>query len=73
YTNRSAHEANEGIKVLTALTAIFIPPVVVGSWYGMNLHHMPELEYPHAYLILTGVTLLFMVGTGVWLKSKRWF
>ena len=30
YTNRSAHEANEGIKVLTALTAITIPPVVVG-------------------------------------------
>lgn len=73
YTNRSAHEANEGIKVLTALTAVTIPPVVLGSWYGMNIRAMPELDHPHAYLILIGVTLALMIGTGVWLKSKRWF
>jgi magnesium transporter len=73
YTNRSAHEANEGIKVLTALTAVTIPPVVVGSWYGMNFRHMPELDHPHGYLTLMGVTLALMVGMGLWLKFKRWF
>ncbi|NBT89542.1 MAG: magnesium and cobalt transport protein CorA [Verrucomicrobia bacterium] len=73
YTNRSAHEANEGIKVLTALTAITIPPVVVGSWYGMNFRHMPELEHPHAYLSLMGVTGALMVGMGLWMKFKKWF
>jgi magnesium transporter len=73
YTNRSAHEANEGIKVLTALTAVTIPPVVVGSWYGMNFRHMPELDHPHGYLSLMGVTLALMVGMGLWLKFKRWF
>ena len=73
YTNRSAHEANEGIKVLTALTAITIPPVVVGSWYGMNFRHMPELEHPHAYLGLMAVTLSLMIGMGLWMKFKRWF
>ncbi len=73
YTNRSAHEANEGIKVLTALTAITIPPVVLGSWYGMNFHRMPELESPQSYWILMGVTLFLMIGMGFWMKSKRWF
>lgn len=73
YTNRSAHEANEGIKVLTSLTAITIPPVVLGSWYGMNFHRMPELESPQSYWILMLVTISLMVGMGVWLKSKRWF
>lgn len=73
YTNRSAHEANEGIKVLTALTAITIPPVVVGSWYGMNFRHMPELEHPHAYLGLMALTLSLMIGMGLWMKFKRWF
>jgi magnesium transporter len=73
YTNRSAHEANEGIKVLTALTAVTIPPVVVGSWYGMNFRHMPELDHPHGYLTLMGVTLAMMLGMGLWLKFKRWF
>lgn len=73
YTNRSAHEANEGIKVLTAITAITIPPVVIGTWYGMNFRMMPELEHPHAYWWLLVVTIALMVGMGVWLKSKRWF
>lgn len=73
YTNRSAHEANEGIKVLTAITAITIPPVVIGTWYGMNFRIMPELEHPQAYWWLLLVTVLLMVGMGVWLKSKRWF
>jgi Mg2+ and Co2+ transporter CorA len=39
----------------------------------MNIRAMPELDHPHAYLILIGVTLALMIGTGVWLKSKRWF
>ena len=73
YTNRSAHEANEGIKVLTALTAVTIPPVVVGSWYGMNFRHMPELSHPSAYYGLMGLTLAMMLGMGLWLKFKRWF
>jgi magnesium transporter len=73
YTNRSAHEANEGIKVLTAITAITIPPVVIGTWYGMNFRRMPELEHPLAYWWLMLATVLLMVGMGVWLKSKRWF
>jgi magnesium transporter len=73
YTNRSAHEANEGIKVLTAITAITIPPVVIGTWYGMNFRMMPELEHPQSYWLLILVTFLLMVGMGVWLKSKRWF
>ena len=73
YTNRSAHEANEGIKVLTAITAITIPPVVIGTWYGMNFRIMPELDHPSAYWLLMLVTVLLMVGMGVWLKSKRWF
>ena len=73
YTNRSAHEANEGIKVLTAITAITIPPVVIGTWYGMNFRRMPELEHPLAYWWLMLVTVLLMVGMGVWLKTKRWF
>ncbi|NBR46244.1 MAG: magnesium and cobalt transport protein CorA [Verrucomicrobia bacterium] len=73
YTNRSAHEANEGIKVLTALTAITIPPMVVGSWYGMNFRRMPELEHPDAYWWLLAITLVLMIGMGIWLRFKRWF
>lgn len=73
YMNRSANEANEGIKVLTALTAITLPPVIVGSWYGMNFKFMPELNSPASYWLALVATGLGVLGMWMWLKSKKWF
>ena len=73
YLNKAAFEANEGIKFLTALTAVTLPAVLVGGWYGMNFEHMPELRSPHGYTyacVLTLVSTLLMV---VYLKKKKWF
>ena len=71
YLNTAAFEANEGIKFLTAITAVTIPIMVIGTWYGMNFESMPELKngYPLA-LGATAVTTLLMV---IYLKRKRWF
>jgi magnesium transporter len=72
YLNKAAFEANEGIKFLTALTAITIPVMVVGTWFGMNFENMPELRTPHGYYIALGVTLFFTVLTWIYLKRKNW-
>ena len=71
YRNKAAFEANEGIKFLTAITAVTIPIMVIGTWFGMNFESMPELKngYPLA-LGATAVTTLLMV---IYLKRKRWF
>jgi len=73
YLNKAAGEANEGIKFLTAITAITIPIMVVGTWYGMNFEHMRELQSVHGYQTALGVTLVFTLLTAVYLKKKRWF
>jgi magnesium transporter len=73
YINKTAYQTNEGIKILTAMTAITLPPVLVGSWYGMNFTNMPELQNPHAYWIAMGLTVMGMVVMWVWLKNRRWF
>jgi magnesium transporter len=73
YLNKAAFEANEGIKFLTALTAVTIPAMLIGTWYGMNFERMPELHSPHGYIYaftLTVVSTLLMV---LYLKKKRWF
>ena len=73
YLNKAAFEANEGIKFLTALTAVTIPAMLIGTWYGMNFEHMPELGSRHGYvyaMALTAVTTLLMV---MYLKKKNWF
>lgn len=73
YLNKAAFEANEGIKFLTALTAITIPVMVVGTWYGMNFENMPELRGRNGYYLALGVTLFFTTVTYIYLKRKRWF
>ena len=71
YLNKAAFEANEGIKFLTAITAVTIPVMVIGTWFGMNFKTMPELEngYPWA-LGTTVVTTIIMV---IYLKKRKWF
>lgn len=72
FLSKSGFEANQGIKVITALTAISLPAMIIGTWYGMNFEHMPELASPHAYgtvLVATGLL------TGVmwwWCRRRRW-
>ncbi len=73
YLNKAAFEANEGIKFLTALTAVTLPVMVVGTWYGMNFEHMKELQSAHGYQIALGVTVLFTVATWIYLRRRRWF
>ncbi len=73
YLNKAALEANEGIKFLTALTAITIPVMVVGTWFGMNFEGMTELKSRYGYQIALGVTLIFTTVVWFFLKRKKWF
>jgi magnesium transporter len=73
YLNKAAFEANEGIKFLTALTAITLPAMLVGGWYGMNFDHMPELRSPHGYFFASLFTLVTTTLMAIYLKKKRWF
>ena len=73
FLNKAAFEANEGIKFLTALTAVTLPAVLVGGWYGMNFDHMPELRSPHGYLYAVALTLVSTVIMVIYLKKKKWF
>lgn len=72
FLNKSAFEANEGIKVLTSLTAITLPATIVATWYGMNFEHMPELKSPYGYAGACLVTFLFTVAMWFWCKRKKW-
>jgi magnesium transporter len=73
YLNKAAFEANEGIKFLTALTAITLPAVLIGGWYGMNFDHMPELHSEHGYLYATIGTIVSTALMAIYLKKKNWF
>ncbi len=73
FLNKAAFEANEGIKFLTALTAVTLPAVMVGGWYGMNFENIPELKSPHGYLYASAFTVVSTLVMVVYLKKKKWF
>lgn len=49
---------NEEVKRISAWAAIFFAPTLVGTVYGMNFEHMPELDwvlgYPFALAVMAG-------------------
>lgn len=73
FLNKAAFEANEGIKFLTALTAVTLPAVIVGGWYGMNFDHMPELHSSHGYFWAATGTIVATLGMVLYLKKRKWF
>ena len=65
-------EQNMIIKVFTVASAVFMPPTLIASIYGMNFRHMPELEmligYPLALtMIVTSALLPYF-----FFKRKKW-
>ncbi|MCC6405563.1 MAG: magnesium/cobalt transporter CorA, partial [Planctomycetes bacterium] len=64
---------NQVMKVLTAVTVVFIPLSFVTGVYGMNFVHMPELEWKYGYGML--IALLLGVGLTIYWRLRRagWF
>jgi magnesium transporter len=73
YLNMSSNQTGEIVKVLTLITVITTPLMMIGTWYGMNFRDMPELTWRHGYPIAAGVMLLSTGATYWYFKKKKWF
>jgi len=60
------------MKLLTVISTIFIPLTFIVGVYGMNFHHMPELEWHYGYYGVMGFMALLSLGMLVWFKRKKW-
>ena len=61
YLSVSSHRLNKVMKVLTIITAIFVPLSFIAGVYGMNFDNMPELHDPNGYYVI----MSFMAAIGV--------
>ena len=73
YLNMSSNQTGEVVKLLTLITVITTPLMMIGTWYGMNFHDMPELSYEHAYPIAAACTALSTLATYLYFKKRKWF
>jgi len=60
------------LGIFTVLSVILMPPTLIASIYGMNFHHMPELDWSFGYPLALAVMLAVAVGPIIYLRYKEW-
>ena len=72
YLSLTSHKLNKSMKILTVITAIFIPLGLLAGIYGMNFDNIPELHNPNGYFILIGVMFLIASTLLILFKKTKW-
>ncbi|MDT0483023.1 magnesium and cobalt transport protein CorA [Streptomyces doebereineriae] len=65
-------EQNEEIKKISSWAAILFAPTLVGTIYGMNFEHMPELSWRFGYPFAIGLMGVVCVSLYVIFKRRDW-
>lgn len=63
---------NVTVRIVSVVAALFMPPTMIASIYGMNFHHMPELDNAWGYPLALGLMAASAVGTWAFFKWKDW-
>jgi magnesium transporter len=80
YLSAVGIRTNETMRVLTVISAIFIPLTFVAGVYGMNFDYgdgkyplnMPELRWPFGYFACLGLMAGIALGQYLFFKKKGW-
>ena len=65
-------EENKINKILSIVAAVFLPPTLIASIYGMNFQNMPELAWPFGYPLALILMVCTAGGTFLFFKRKGW-
>ena len=72
YLSITSHQLNQAMRVLTVITAIFVPLGFLAGLYGMNFDYIPELHIKGGYFILLAVMGTVAVGLLALFRKIRW-
>lgn len=63
---------NVTVRIVSVVAALFLPPTLIASIYGMNFQVMPELAQSWGYPVALVMMLASAVGTYLFFRWKRW-
>jgi magnesium transporter len=66
------NEQNTIIKIFSVLAVALMPPTLVGTIYGMNFKHIPELDWFYGYPMALGLMVISAVLPWLYFKRKGW-
>jgi len=70
--SEAGNKQNEEVKKISAWAAILFAPTIVGTVYGMNFDHMPELHWRYGYAMALGMMLTVSVGLYLLFRRRGW-
>ena len=65
-------EQNSTVRILSVVAALFLPPTLIASIYGMNFDVMPELHASWGYPMALALMAATAAATWLVLRWKRW-
>ena len=63
---------NHIMTILTMVTTVFTPLMLIVGWYGMNFNYMPELNYRWSYPIVFVSCILISILVLAFFRRKKW-
>lgn len=68
----ASNSQNTEVKRISAWAAILFAPTLIGTIYGMNFSHMPELDQPWGYPLALGMMAAVCVSLYAVFKRRDW-
>jgi magnesium transporter len=68
----ASYAQNEEVKRISAWAAILFAPTLIGTVYGMNFDHMPELGWRHGYAVALGLMLVTCISLYLLFRRRNW-
>jgi magnesium transporter len=66
------NDQNDIIKVLTIVSVVTVPPMILAGIWGMNFKSIPEYNWSHGYAFALTMIVLSMVLPLIFFKIKKW-
>jgi magnesium transporter len=66
-------KTNNRLRILTIISAIFMPLTLIAGIYGMNFRLMPELSWHYGYWVVLLTMLSIALGLILYFYRKGWF
>ena len=67
-----SNNLNQVMKLLTSITIMLSIPVIVSSFYGMNVD-LPFQKYAHAFTLVIVIAIVGVLGFALVFWRKRYF
>jgi magnesium transporter len=68
----ASNDQNVEVKKISAWAAILFAPTLIGTIYGMNFQHMPELDWQYGYPVALTMMAAVCISLYVVFKRRDW-